>query len=487
MSCMCRCFMAMGVLTLQRAAATRLVWLLALPGLLAFEYHPDHATCEGGDLEITGPSGIDEWPRDKPLKCLWTDGRVMTPHVGGSPDREKASCHIADFLAELHFPEELRAIKLYMEDLYAPCFEKYQDHHQRLYFPKLQVLHLASLNLNDNGHIWAVARKMAPWVNLRELVITTGRITKDDLVTIPEMHHLDVFGLEAADVHPEAPGLVLLMLQKAPNLVNLHIGGQMRPPEHPHRNMAAKTVWQRCPKEVCSGLTTLSINTAMIHVIDPTELAELLIHLPSLRSYMLGPANSIGPGLAEKLAEKLVEVNHPLPHFTFHMWDPLCGETQKNREYCLAAAHALIQSLPDLARLGCNHNSSTLQLPLEEELDDSIELHDVYKDHIAMWGSGAPDLHPPIEETLEDVSLHIAKPQELEGALARERPHPGPTDGKSGASMNLPPPPPAKKPKEQPPEDAPWRGSEHKPRVMQYKGGSLWEHEHNEHHERVDL
>jgi len=441
-----------------------------------FEEHPDHTTCEGAELAINTHDDLANWPRDKPLRCLWTNGRIASPILNGKRDMEHVSCSIADFLAELHYPEELRALKIYAQDLWAPCFEKHLNDHNRFFFPKLQILHFNSKEMHAHGDWFNMSQKFASIRNLREWVVSNNRLWVKDFRALPIMHHLEKWGMDAEDIEAEPQVYFQIMLEKAPNILSVHMGGHMRPPNHPHMNLAAKKAHERCPSDACAGLTTLSLNTPrfIFTTEKHDELRDLLHMLPSLRTLRLGQGCSMGWMEFRQAARELVGVAHPLPHLGFHFLDPSCNAARL-RDKCWEGALEFVEAFPDVSEVQSNALSTGLNFSeFVEGLDDSIKHTYAHKDGVYQFGGGPPDLHPPIEETLDDVITEIGMPTvDSQSYIVQEKQahrEPKKTGGK--ISMNMYPPPKKIKPlvPEKDYSKTPWRHPKHSGgRVRQVK------------------
>jgi len=431
---------------MRQSPNARLLVTVACVGTVAFEYHPDHTTCEGAEIAISSMEALDSWPLDKPLRCLWSTGVIASPHVNGKFDHAVASCHIAEFLSKLHHPEELRAIKLYMQDFHAPCFDKYINDH-KMFFPKLQILHLVTTmqSRGANGDVWTTSTRMTNIMQLRELVVTSFALHQEDLLRFPVMHHLEVFGLEIDIVYPDGPAFLQLMMKRAPNVLNVHLGGALIGAYGGTNKMAMdiKTLWERCPADVGSGVTTLSLNSNKLHVKGLFEIGHVLKALPSLRKLSMGRFMMLGAEPMESFTKVVENMNHPLPHFHFHIHDQ-CSYTYKGSVLytrCLDGLSTMLTALPDLSEITTNYNDPELQLgeDFEELIDDSIEIHTFKaKEHIYEWGAHPPDLHPPIEEHLTDATTELRAPEERAMNLTELRAHKNATRGRS---MNLPPKP----------------------------------------------
>jgi hypothetical protein len=283
-------------------------------------------------------------------------------------------------------------------------------------------------------------------VQLRELVITTVSLHQEDLIQFPVLHHLDVFGLEVDLVYPDGMSLLELMLERAPNVLHVHIGGALiNAFGKPNAvSMDVKSLWERCPKDVGSGVTTLSLNSNKLHVRGLYEIAYVLKALPSLRKFMMGRFMMLGAEPMESFARELEHIGHPMPHFHFHIHDQ-CSYTYKGSKLytrCLDGLSAMLTALPDLTDITTNYNDPGLQLgeDFEELIDDSIRVHSFKtKEHLYEWGAFIPpDLHPPIEEHLTDVVMELRPPEEGVMNLTELHAHKNATRGRS---MNMPPRP----------------------------------------------
>jgi hypothetical protein len=281
-------------------------------------------------------------------------------------------------------------------------------------------------------------------VQLRELVLTTWSMHADNLQKFPMLHHLDVFGLEVDIIYPDGPSLLQLMLKRAPNVLNVHLGGALiaaSGTDNVHaQHFDVKTLWERCPDDVGSGLTTLSMNSNKLHVRGLHEIGHVLKCLPSLRSLMMGRMMMLGAGPLEEFAKVLEHLGHPLPHLHFHIHDQ-CSYTYKGSALytrCIDGLQNVITALPDLSEITTNYDDPKLQLGEDflEIIDDGIIINSFKaKEHLYEWGSHPPDLHPPIEEHLWDVQTEIKAPEEAVMSLKELHDHKNSTRGRT---MNLP-------------------------------------------------
>lgn len=431
------------------STAALVIWSLSRFAVLGFEVHPDHHTCEDHEIAITEDADLENWDHSKPLRCLWSPGYIQSPYVNGKDDWEHASCLIADFLSKLKFPEELRALKLYMNDIWVPCFAQYLES-GKMHFPNLQILHMSAAMRNrvHHGDVWLLAQRMTNFAGLRELVISTYHLHPTFIEEAPNLHHLDVFGLEADKVYPDGPSLILQMLQKAPNVLNVHVGGGLVSPltDDKRQEFSMKQIWQRCPADVCAGVTTLSLNSNKLAVIWQSEIAWIVKALPSLRTFWLGPQHRFLAEDSTHFANKLIDIAHPLPHFKFHLNDG-CGYKYKGTKLydkCVDGIAKMLTALPDLTDVTVNYDHGDIRMGEDflELVDDGITVHNYTyapQMHIFEWGGGPPHLYSPIEEHLSDVETEIRAPDAAVLSIKELHEH---KSNAAGRSSNIPQPKP---------------------------------------------